>query len=115
MSSVPTFGLLSLEVIFLFFARFIVPAGTMKSGRLPFVAGSRLGTVRGAGVPTNRGAGHWVFRTTSFWAIAAVAIRKTGPTGIILEIILSMILGSHFFGRDGNSGLRGDGLVGFMN
>src|SRR5882757_1664484 len=98
MSSVPTLGLLSLAVTFLFFARLMVPAGTMKSGRLPLVAGSRLGTLRGAGVPTKSGAGNWVLRTTWSCANAAVVTRSTGTTGKILEIILNMVLGSHFFG-----------------
>jgi len=43
-----------------------VPEGTRKSGRLPFVGGSRLGTCSGAGVPTNNGGGNCVFNTTWF-------------------------------------------------
>ena len=51
-------GLLSLAVTFLPLARLTVPAGTMKSGRLPFGGGSRFGTLSGTGVPTKRGRGN---------------------------------------------------------
>src|SRR5580704_3810777 len=115
MSSVPTLGLLSLDVTFLPLARFIVPAGTIKSGRLPFVGGSRLGTWRGAGVPTNRGGGSWVFKTTFSWASAAVATSSTGKTKKFVERLLIIYSSSHFFGGNGNSGLRGNGVVGLMN
>src|SRR5580698_7616944 len=115
MSNVPTFGLLSLAVTFLFLARLMVPAGTMKSGRLPFIGGSRFGTLRGTGVPTNNGGGSWVFRTTSFCARAAVAARVKARTERLVEKFLMMVSCSHFFGSDGNSGLRGDGVVRFVN
>ena len=60
--SVPVTGLLSLDVTFLPLARLTVPAGIMKSGRLPFIGGSRFGTLSGTGVPTKRGRGSWVFQ-----------------------------------------------------
>src|ERR1039457_7516536 len=72
-SSVPTIGLLSLAVTFLFFARLTVPTGTRKSGRLAFVGRSRLVTLRGTGVPTKRGGGSLVFQRNFSFAAAAVA------------------------------------------
>src|ERR1035437_3942499 len=62
--SVPMAGLLSLAVTFLPLARFTVPMGTKKSGRLPVRLGSRFGTVKlkfGIGVPSNSGLGKSVF------------------------------------------------------
>jgi hypothetical protein len=45
MSSVPTSGLLSLAVTFLFLARLMVPAGTIKIGALAFRRGLKIGHV----------------------------------------------------------------------
>src|ERR1039457_2509742 len=58
-SSVPTIGLLSLAVTFLFFARLTVPTGTRKSGRLAFVGRSRLVTLRGRAFPQREAGAAW--------------------------------------------------------
>src|SRR5215469_4373828 len=110
-SSVPTTGLLSLAVTFLPLDRFTVPAGTRKSGRLPFIGGSRLGTLRGTGVPTKRGLGSWVFRGTLSCASAAHATRNAAETKRYLERVLLIVSSSHFFAGNLKSLLGGNGVV----
>src|ERR1035437_1823097 len=115
MSSVPTMGLLSLAVTFLFLARFAVPAGTRKSGRLPFVGGSRLVTFRGTGVPTKRGRGNWVFKGTLFCEIAAVAAKRAVRTARFFKWVFFIVSGFHFFRGNGKSRLHGNGFVCFVD
>src|ERR1700729_957610 len=115
-SSVPTTGLSSLAVTFFPLARLTVPAGTMKSGRLPFSGGSRLGTLRGTGVPTNSGRGSWVFSGTLSCARAALATTTHAITKGQLRIrIVFIISGLHFFAGDQKFFLGAHSFVGFMN
>jgi len=112
MSSVPTSGSLSLEVTFLFRARFSVPAGTKNQGVFPHWR-LKIGTLSGTGVPQKEAAAtgsskHLILRS------AAVAAIRTAKTQEFFKILI-MISSSHFLGCDGKSGLRGDSLVGFMN
>src|SRR4029078_1866982 len=106
-SRVPVTGFSSLAVTFLPFDRLTVPAGTMKSARLPFSGGSRLGTFSATGVPTKRGLGSWVFRGTLSCARAAVARRSGATIGATRETDILMNSGSHFFIRDAHSLLGG--------
>src|ERR1035437_9168694 len=115
MSSVPTMGLLSLAVTFLSLARFLEPAGTRKSGRLPLAGCSRLGTLRGTGVPTKRGRGNCVFKTTLSCPSAAVATTSTVRTVRAFAGFFIIFSGLSFFGRDGKPHLRGNGLVCFVD
>src|ERR1035438_6439971 len=115
MSCVPTMGLLSLALTFLFLARFTVPAGTRKSGRLPFVGGSRLGTFRGTGVPTKRGRGSWVFKGTLSCASAEVAASSTVRTARFFKRVFFIVSGFHFFRSNDKSRLRGNGFVCFVD
>src|SRR5947209_8941348 len=87
----------------------------MKSGRLPFVGGSRLGTLRGTGVPTKRGRGSWVFKGTLSCASAALTTSKAARTERLLETILLIFSSSHFVAGNFKSGLGGDGIIGFMD
>src|SRR5580704_15279526 len=115
-SKVPTTGLSSLDVTFFPFARLRVPAGTMKSGRLPFVGGSRVGTLSGTGVPTNRGRGSWVFSGTLSCARAAPATTTKAATKKKLrKRIVFIISGLHFFAGDQKLFLGAHRFVGFMN
>src|ERR1035437_650173 len=114
-SKVPTIGLLSLAVTFLPLARLMVPAGTKKSGRLPFIGGSRFGTFRGTGVPTKRGRGSCVFSGILSCARAPVATSNATTSGQTRESIVFIISGIHFFLRDQNLLLGAYRLVGFVN
>src|SRR3569833_3730445 len=114
-SRVPVTGLSSLAVTFLPFARLTVPAGTMKSARLPFRGGARFGTLSGTGVPTKRGRGSWVLSGTLSCAIAAVATSMAATMGEMQETDILMNSGSHFFIRDANSLLGGYSFIGFMD
>src|ERR1019366_1003848 len=114
-SSVPTIGLLSLAVTFLFFARLTVPTGTRKSGRLAFVGRSRLVTLRGTGVPTKRGGGSLVFKGTLSCATAAGAARSAIRTARFFTTIFIIVSGFHFFRSDGKSRLRGNGVIRFVD
>src|SRR5580698_5151128 len=115
MSNVPTFGLLSLAVTFLFLARLTVPVGTIKSGRLPFMGGSRLGTFRGTGVPTKSGRGSCVFKGTLSCAIAALPAHSAAVTNRLFNKIIFIVSSSHFFAGDFESRLGADGLVRLMD
>src|SRR6201998_3143682 len=113
-SKVPVTGLLSLDVTLFPLARLTVPAGTMKSGRLPFVGGSRLGTLSGTGVPTNRGRGSCVFSGTLSCARAAVATTTNAITNEQLrERFVLIISGLHFFAADQKLLLGPHRFVGF--
>src|ERR1019366_10000036 len=114
-SSVPTIGLLSLAVTFLFFARLTVPTGTRKSGRLALVGRSRLVTLRGTGVPTKSGGGSLVFKGTLSCATAAIVSSSAVRTARFLTSIFIIVSGFHFFGSDGKSRLRGNGVVRFVD
>src|SRR6516164_2462433 len=114
-SSVPTTGLLSLDVTFFPLARLTVPMGTIKSGRLPFIGGSRLGTLSGTGVPTKRGRGNWVFRGTLSCARAAEGTSNAATSRYLRERIVFIISGFHFFAGDEDLLLSGHCFVGFMN
>src|SRR5450432_947232 len=116
-SSVPMTGSLSLAVTFLPFARFSVPAGTRKSGRLPFCAGSRFGTLIGTGVPTNSGLGRSVFSgTLSCASKVVVASRVTVRDNFKNDLCINdMISGFSFSKGDVNGFAGGDGLVRLVN
>src|SRR5579863_1699046 len=114
-SSVPTTGLLSLAVTFLPLARFTVPAGTMKSGRLPFIGGSRLGTLSGTGVPTNSGRGSSVFSGTFSCARAAEGMRIAAASRYVRERVIFIVSGFHFFVGDVQLVLGRYRLIGFVN
>src|ERR1700739_2470083 len=115
-SSVPTTGLLSLDVTFFALARLTVPTGTMKSGRLPFVGGSRLGTLSGTGVPTNRGRGSWVLSGTLSCARAALETTTNAAMNVQLrKRMVFIISGFHFFAADQKLLLGPHRFVGFMN
>src|SRR5437879_289076 len=108
--SSPITGSESLLVTGLPFESSLVPAGTMKSGRLPVGAGSRFGSEIGRGVPTKSG-----FGSSSLSGTLSSARAATRATQVRANTRMRFMEdGSgddEVFGFELEALLRGDGFV----
>src|SRR4051812_28973456 len=111
--SSPITGSESLLVTVLPFESSTVPAGTMRSGRLPTWAGSRLGNEIGRGVPANSGFGRSSFSGTLSSARTSATAAKRARTEQTDRFMVKKIrqLRGEIAGRKRQHFLRGDGFV----